>query len=54
MLFNEAADAFDATIQMLAAESAELIDPYTNYSQPFTGRLSLAGHAISVLAVQRN
>ena len=50
ILFNETAAAIDVTVD-LAAESARLLDPYTNEMQPFTGRLALAGHEIKVLVM---
>ncbi len=51
ILFNEMVAAIDVTVD-LAAESARLLDPYTDGTQPFTGRLSLAGHEINVIAVK--
>ncbi len=50
IVFNETAAAIDAMLDLHG--EAALIDPYTNESQPFTGRLLLAGHEIKVIAVQ--
>lgn len=51
ILFNEAAQAVDLTVE-LPTSQAQMIDPYTGSTQPFEGRLSLAGHALRVIAVQ--
>ena len=51
ILFNETAAAIDVTVD-LVAESARLLDPYTDEMQPFMGWLLLAGHEIKVIAVK--
>ncbi len=49
MLFNEASEALDATLETDKSGAMRLIDPYTNAVTAFDGGLKLAGHAMRVL-----
>ena len=52
LLFNEAAQAIDATIETGAFGMMRLIDPYTNAVVAFDGKLYLAGHDLRVLVCE--
>jgi hypothetical protein len=52
MLFNEAAEAIDVTVEAGAFGTIRLIDPYSDIVLPFDGRLHLSGHEMRVLVCE--
>ncbi len=52
VLFNEAAQAIDTTVEAHVFGAQWLIDPYSNAVTPFDGRLRLSGHALRVLVCE--